>query len=97
MVTMGLTSLKSAFESLSDPDLSPLEKISSLAMSIGMVLPGIIKLFSSFTGAISRHNAEMVKNNMLNKLGIKDLKDETLAKAASLAASEKLSEEERKE
>jgi hypothetical protein len=65
MLTMGLSSLKSALDSLSDPDMSPLEKLSSLAMSIGMVIPGLVKVFGALTGAISRNNSIVGINSTL--------------------------------
>lgn len=58
-LTLGLTSLVGAFESLSDPDLSPLEKISQFAMSATMLLPSVISGLSTLTGGFSKLTGAM--------------------------------------
>lgn len=58
-LTLGLTSLVGAFESLSDPDLSPLEKISQFAMSATMLLPSVISGLSGLTGGFSKLTGAM--------------------------------------
>lgn len=49
---MGLTSIKSAFDTLKDPDLGTFEKFTSILMSLGMGIPSIISSFSAFGNVI---------------------------------------------
>jgi hypothetical protein len=49
---MGLNSIKSAFDTLKDPDMGTFEKFTSLLMSLGMGIPMLISSFSALGGAI---------------------------------------------
>jgi hypothetical protein len=51
---MTVTSLKSAFDALfsNDTDLSPMERFTSILMSISMFVPGVIGSFRSLSKAI---------------------------------------------
>ena len=49
---MGLTSLKSAFDTLKNPDLGTFEKFTSVLMSLSMGIPGIISSFTTFGNVI---------------------------------------------
>ena len=49
---MGLTSIKSAFDTLKDPDLGTFEKFTSILMSLGMGIPMIVSSFTSLGNVI---------------------------------------------
>ena len=49
---MGLNSIKSAFDTLKDPDIGTFEKFTSLLMSLGMGIPMLISSFSALGGAL---------------------------------------------
>ena len=46
---MVITSIKSAFNALTSEDMSPLERITTLLMSIGMIVPSTIGILNSLT------------------------------------------------
>jgi hypothetical protein len=49
---MGLNSLKGAWDTLQDPDMSTFEKITSVLMSMGFALPGLISGFKGLGTSI---------------------------------------------
>lgn len=70
-LSMGLVSLKSAWDTVQDPDLSGWEKFTSISMSLGMGIPmlmsglsGLSKLFGPIISSISALNAVLDINTI---------------------------------
>jgi hypothetical protein len=72
---MGVSSLKGAFDALSDPDLSPLEKAESLFMSLSMALPSIIGGITSLSGGLANLGKVMQTQNAVQAVLNRLLKD----------------------
>ena len=52
-IAMGLRSIKSAFDTLADPDITGFEKVTSVIMSLGMGLPMVVTGFNNYKAAIA--------------------------------------------
>ena len=72
-LSMGITSLKSAVDTIQDPDLSAWEKFSSVSMSLSMGIPMLMNGLTSLGGvydslkvkALSHHAALLLSNKAL--------------------------------
>lgn len=93
--TTAVFTLRSAFETLSDPDASAFDKLLSAAMSLGVAIPAIIELFQalSVVRSIDFEAAakQVVKNyeHLASTLALeKGIKKQTAAEAAGNLVSE---------
>lgn len=74
----GITSLKSAFDTLNNPDLGTFEKYTSILMSLGTALPMITGGFKNL-GNVLKFVASSQKQGLTAQLGyLLGLKDETM-------------------
>lgn len=93
--TTAVFTLRSAFETLSDPDASTFDKLLSTTMSLGVAIPAIIELFQalSVVRSIDFEAAakQVVKNyeHLASTMALeKGIKKQTAAEAAGIVVSE---------
>ena len=55
-VAMAYTSIKSAMNAITDEDISPMEALSTVFMSLSMIMPTVIGLFGFMSKTISAFN-----------------------------------------
>lgn len=85
----GLNSLKTAFDTLNNDDLSFFEKLTSLSMTLSMGLPALINAYNSFAAATATLNILKEKENALTAKGIIDSLILKMAKEANLVTDGK--------
>lgn len=107
-LAMGISSLKSAIDTINNPDLSGLEKFTSVAMSVSIAvsslmgtLKGMQEIVSLVSGAISLLSAKIIINKVIQDsanastwASIPALKSKEMAILAVQIATEKLTVEE---
>ena len=70
-VAMAYTSIKSAMNAITDEDISPMEALSTVFMSLSMIMPTVIGLFGFMSKAIGAFNIIKQANNTLTEKGVK--------------------------
>ena len=89
-VTMAVSSLKSAWDTLQNPDLTGWEKFTRVTTSLGMALPALIPIFSKLLIVSKANTIEMEKNTLATM-------ENDLAKKISFLTMQGFTEEEVKE
>ena len=107
-LAMGISSLQSAIDAINNPDLSGLEKFTSVAMSVSIAVSGLMgtlkgmqEIVSLVSGAISLLSAKIIINKVIQDsanasiwASIPALKSKEMAILAVQIATEKLTVEE---
>lgn len=79
-VAMAYTSIKSAMNAITDEDISPMEALSTVFMSLSMIMPTVIGLFGFMSKTVSAFNIIKQANNALTEKGLHLSAKERVAK-----------------
>ena len=79
-VAMAYTSIKSAMNAITDEDISPMEALSTVFMSLSMIMPTVIGLFGFMSKTIGAFNIIKQANNTLTEKGVKLSAKDRIAK-----------------
>ena len=79
-VAMAYTSIKSAMNAITDEDISPMEALSTVFMSLSMIMPTVIGLFGFMSKTVGAFNIIKQANNTLTKKGLDLSTKERVAK-----------------
>ena len=79
-VAMAYTSIKSAMNAITDEDISPMEALSTVFMSLSMIMPTVIGLFGFMSKTVGAFNIIKQANNTLTKKGLDLSAKERVAK-----------------
>lgn len=69
-VAMAYISIKSAMNAITDEDISPMEALSTVFMSLSMIMPTVIGLFGFMSKTIGAFNIIKQANNTLTEKGL---------------------------
>ena len=84
---MAVSSLKSTFDTLSDPDIDGWEKFTSLLFSLSMLVPSIISIFSGFSRAVNfvKQTTAAYKRELIASMAVESA--DTIVKGNNTAAA----------